>query len=222
MLYRFTSLRRTTEPAALAVSRSTAKSHLRVTGTDEDTLIDLYIAAAVQHVEDATGRSLINQGWTMKLDGFSPLTRSRMAALQISPSAVAAWSRQYGWSGDRIVLPRPPLTAVTAFTYLDADGVLQTVDPSIYTTDAASDPGMIRLDPDSLWPETDDTDPSVTIVYTAGFGAAETNIPAAIRQALLLLVGHFYENREASSSASLTPVPMAVDSLLSPFRVLQV
>ena len=195
MLYRFTSLRRTTEPAALAVSRTTAKAHLRVTHSGEDSLIDLYIGAAVRHVEDYTGRALVTQSWTMKLAGFC---------------------------GD-IILPRPPLASLTSFTYLDTDGASQAVSASLYTTDTASEPGAIRLNPDSDWPDTDDGENTVTVVYSCGYGASETSVPEAIRQAILLMVGHSYENREAVSVGGAVSVfPLAVDALLAPYRLVQV
>lgn len=56
------------------------------------------------------------------------------------------------------------------------------------------------------------------ITFTAGYGAP-ADVPAAIRQAMLLLIGHWYEHREAVSlGASPSALPMAVDALLAPYR----
>ncbi len=196
MLYSFTSLRRTTEPAALAVLLTTAKAHLRVSHSSEDTILGVYLGAAIRYVEEITGRALITQSWTLTLPGFS----------------------------DLIVLPRPPFTSLTTFTYLDEDSVSRTVSSSLYTSDTASDPGAIRRKPGSSWPTTDCTASCVTAVYAAGYGASETSVPDPIKQAILLLVGHFYENREAVSVGGSTPTeyPLAVDALLMPYRLLQV
>ena len=58
----------------------------------------------------------------------------------------------------------------------------------------------------------------VAITFTAGYGAA-ADVPAAIRQAMLLLVGQWYDNREAVTvGAAGSPMPMAVDALLAPYR----
>lgn len=56
------------------------------------------------------------------------------------------------------------------------------------------------------------------ITFTAGYGAP-ADVPAAIRQAMLLLIAHWYEHREAVSlGASPSALPMAVDALLAPYR----
>jgi uncharacterized phiE125 gp8 family phage protein len=55
----------------------------------------------------------------------------------------------------------------------------------------------------------------------AGFGDAAEDVPSAIRHAIKLLVGGWYENREESvigvSVASL-PVSLAAESLIAPYR----
>ena len=41
-----------------------------------------------------------------------------------------------------------------------------------------------------------------------------------VRTAMLLLVGHWHENREASiSGVSISTLPLAVDALLQPYRI---
>lgn len=49
----------------------------------------------------------------------------------------------------------------------------------------------------------------------ASFGGGQ--VPADIRLAVLLLVGHFVKNREASSTQQVISLPFGVSSLLSPF-----
>lgn len=41
----------------------------------------------------------------------------------------------------------------------------------------------------------------------------------AINQALALIVGHWYENRQAETSQSLTALPYGVEALLQPYRI---
>ncbi len=45
---------------------------------------------------------------------------------------------------------------------------------------------------------------------------------AAIELACLMLVGHFYQNRESTSEESLKVVPMGVTLLLDPYRVINI
>lgn len=194
MLYEFTSLRRTAEPATPAVSTSDAKAHLRVTHSDEDTLIGNIVDAAVRHVEDACGRALFTQTWTLKLDEF-PV-------------------------GD-IILPRPPVASVTSITYVDGDGATQTLSSGDYLSDLSSEPAAISPAYGTEWPTTREQRAAVTVVYVSGHTTTAA-IPKAIRQAILLLVGHFYENREASAATAMTELPMAVDALLAPYRMVQI
>lgn len=56
---------------------------------------------------------------------------------------------------------------------------------------------------------------SAVLTFTAGF----TTVPADLRQAIVMLVGHLYENREATSAVKLETVPMAVDTILARYRV---
>ena len=56
---------------------------------------------------------------------------------------------------------------------------------------------------------------SAAITFTAGYGAP-AEVPAAIRQAMLLLVTQWYEHRQVTGTG--TALPFAVDALLAPFR----
>lgn len=48
----------------------------------------------------------------------------------------------------------------------------------------------------------------------------ETPLPSPIKHAILLLIGHYYENREATIDKryEVVELPMAVASLLAPYR----
>ena len=74
--------------------------------------------------------------------------------------------------------------------YTDADGVTQTVPPGDYTLDTYSaEPWIV---PHAAWPATMSTINAVRVRWIAGAGC-----PEPLRQAILLLVAHFYANREA-------------------------
>jgi hypothetical protein len=64
---------------------------------------------------------------------------------------------------------------------------------------------------------------SVRIRYTAGYrsgGPDSLKIPEEIKQALKLLIGHFYENRESVVVGTVAnKVPFSAEALLYPFRV---
>jgi uncharacterized phiE125 gp8 family phage protein len=50
------------------------------------------------------------------------------------------------------------------------------------------------------------------------FGTAEDKVPAAIVQAIRMLVAHWYANREAVTTGSAAAIPMGVDMLIAPYR----
>ena len=43
-------------------------------------------------------------------------------------------------------------------------------------------------------------------------------LPSSVRHAILLLVGHFYANRESVSFASASVIPLAYEYLLQPYK----
>lgn len=116
---------------------------------------------------------------------------------------------------DEITLPQSPLRSVTSVTYIPPVGAAQTLASSVYAVDATSTPGRIVLATDQEWPETLDSVNAVTIEYQAGY----TTAPAPIKHAILLLVAHWYANREAVNVGNITSeLPMAVNALLTNFR----
>jgi uncharacterized phiE125 gp8 family phage protein len=187
----------TAAPAVEPVTQNEAKNHLRVDTSADDNLIDGLIAAARQWVEHYTRRALITQTWEASLDRF-PVSES-----------------------EPIVLPKTPLLSVGSISYLDLQGSTQTWAASNYQVDSVSEPARILPVEAADYPsEQDDTLNTVTITFDAGYGDAETDVPSAIRQAMLLLIGEMYERREQGSPQEINQVPFGVQALLGPYRVL--
>jgi uncharacterized phiE125 gp8 family phage protein len=60
---------------------------------------------------------------------------------------------------------------------------------------------------------------AVTIEFTAGYGAAASAVPAEIKQAMYLMIGHWYENRESVNVGNIVnELPFAAQALLEPFQ----
>jgi uncharacterized phiE125 gp8 family phage protein len=187
------SLKLITAPATNPVDSATVKAHLRVIGTSEDALIDLYTTAAtgaLDGVNGLLGRCLVTQTWEYVLDSFP------------SPE---------------IKIPLPPLQSITSIKYIDTAGAEQTLDSARYAVDTASDPGWVVVDEDG-WPDTSDTANAVTIRFVAGYGAA-ASVPAPLRSAILLHVGDLFENRQIGAEKQLF-VNDAYDRLTYPYRKL--
>lgn len=180
-----------TAPAVEPVSLTEAKLHCRVDVSTDDDLITALVQAAREIAEDISRRALITQIWKLILDEF-PDT-------------------------DEIKIPLPPLQSVTSITYKDQDGNASTFSSDDYIVNTDSEPGKVVLAYGSSWPSTTlYPTGAVTIQFTAGFGDASTDVPEKYRQAMLLLIGHFYENREAIATTGAVPkeIPFGVEALL--------
>jgi uncharacterized phiE125 gp8 family phage protein len=102
---------------------------------------------------------------------------------------------------------RPPLISVT------------TID-SVYTVDTESEPGRIYEAYNQQWPTIRGDRNSIEIIYKAGYGTAASDVPQNVKQAMLLLIGHWYENREPVIVGTIIRnMPLAVQSLLMQDRV---
>lgn len=160
------------EPATLAE----AKQHCRVDISDDDTLITGLISAARAYLEHAFGRAIAAQTIQLNLAEFPGASRQ-------NPRAA-------------IRIPRPPLASVTSVQYYDAAGTLTTLSAAEYQVDTLREPGELVVKPGGEWPETEeDRVGAVQVTYVAGVATAGA-IDARIKQATLMLVGHWYENRE--------------------------
>ena len=186
-------------PSIEPVSLDDAKGHLRVDVADEDGLIAGLIESARQWVEAFTHRKLLTQTWDLKMDAFP--------------------------CGE-IVLPFPPVSAVSSITYVDTSGTTQTWSASLYTTDLPSGPEAMpgRIVPvyGGYFPSTRCVPNAVTVRFVCGY-ADEAAVPMSIRQAMLLLVGHWFAHREnvvvGNVSNIISETPVTVQALLTPYYV---
>ena len=181
-------------PGVEPVTLAEAKLHLRVDAADDDTLIAALIVAARNQAESRTGRALVTQQWRLDLDRF-PV--------------------------DTIDLPMPPLQSVESITYLDHDGVRQTLAASEYTVISNETPGVVLPAYGKSWPSCRVAPGSVQISFTAGYGGAAVAVPQAIKQWMLLQVGHGFANRESVNVGNIVNEMPYVDALLDPYRVVR-
>lgn len=108
-----------------------------------------------------------------------------------------------------ITVPIWPVQSISSITYRDADGNEQTL--TDFDADTKGNPVTITPLPGAVFPQTDGTFNSVTVEFVAGFQF----MPRDLEQALLLLIGHWYENREAVNvGSSINEYPLAFDAIL--------
>lgn len=181
-------LRLVTPPTIEPVTLEEVKLHLRVDGTEEDSLISALITAARQKAEEYTKRAFITQSWELALDSVS----------------------------GKVYLPRPPIQTINKVT----------LDGEIIVTENYSLIGQ-----DVFYPKIplNAVNPAGLVIrYTSGYGSNATDVPQAIRQAILMLVAHMYEAREGEApqveyevqAKAGADIPPMVASLLRPYRVM--
>lgn len=174
----------TVTPAAVEpFTLSEIKSYLRVDSTDDDALITSLIAAGREWCETFTRRALISRVVDLVMDSF--------------PGVTAATPNR------ELFLPLGRATAVASITYTDADGVSQTLTGPTsspagteYQEDL-SDPygGLLVPAYDDDWPDTRGVLNAVKVRFTAGYGAASTDIPAQLLDAMRFRIASMYEAR---------------------------
>lgn len=183
-----------TAPASEPVTLAEAKLHCRVDLTDDDALITAHIVSAREEIERLTGMALITQ--TLEL-------------------VLPEWP-----CSDRVELPRPPLTSVTSVKYKDYTGSETTWDSANYIVGVDSVPGVLGLAWNAVWPSVVlyPVEP-IRIRYVAGFASAAA-VPQSLKQAMLLLIGHWYENREAGGDTvgEKSGIAFGVERLINSYR----
>ncbi len=179
-------------PAAEPVTLAQAKAHLRVEHDDDDDIIAALIAGSRIHVETQTRRALITQSWRLTRD---------------------VWPE----SGFVAVLP-VPLVALDAARVYRADGTMQAIDVAAFTLDSAASPARLGFTRGAL-PIPERPFAGIEIDVTCGYGDEGDDVPEPLRQAIRLLVAHWYENRGLVSE-EIAVLPQTVAALIAPYRVL--
>lgn len=166
---------------------SEVKLHLKVSVSTDDDLITALRNSAIEWVEQYTNRQIMPATWYLYKDTLV---------------------------GD-IELDWCPVTAVSSLKYYDTDNALQTLSTDYYDVDTASEPARICLAYGYDWPTVYERPNAVTIEFTAGYADA-ASVPAPITSALLLMIGHNYENRGDEGHRKY---PKAIYDLLDMYRL---
>lgn len=196
-----------TAPAVEPVSVAEAKLHCKIDSADEDAAVTLLIKAARRYCENYRRESFILTVWNLGLDRF-PRLRDRRGGCLTTPY----------FDRDAILLPVGPAISVTGILYADTAGDGQVFGD--YDVDLSSRPGRIRPEYGVSWPQTREQMNAVAVTFSAGYGAAGSNVPEHLREAMLLLIGHWYRNREAVNIGNITTeLPLGARDLLNVDRM---
>lgn len=147
------------------------------------------------------------------------ITAARQYAEEITGRAFLTQTLELtldGFEADTIELPRAPVASITSIGYLDTAGVSKTV--TSHVLDGRSRPPRLTPAYGESWPDTRGTPGCVAIRFVAG----EATAPEPVKQAILLMVGHWYEHREdaiAAPGITIASIPHGAHALLAPYRI---
>ena len=187
-------LRLKTAPTLTPVSLAEAKTHLRLDSsfTADDDYITTLINVATSAAENYTNLAIMEQSWYLDIDAFPDYFNLLKGTLRV--------------------------LTINSITYSDENNASQTLASSNYFADGSIKPARIYFAPDATIPSTYDKPNAVNVDFTLGFTAA-SQVPAPIKQAVLLMVGTYYETRQTVSDRTYKEIPQSAEFLLMPYRV---
>lgn len=205
-------------PERPPVTLDEAKAHMRVDYDDDDALIEGLVRAATEHLDGWTGilgRCLVEQTWRQDFDRFER----------------------------ELCLPLGPVISIVTVSWRNEAGQVSTVSPSLY--DLRTDAGgrsLVRFDNSYVFPMGLHESRAVAVSYRAGYVTIpevpavgpgpgdppdppgspavpeQSTVPDPLKVAILLLAGHWYQNREAAVPDAINVLPLAVGALVTPYR----
>lgn len=201
-----------TGPAIEPVTRAEVKSQLRLDVDDDNILIDSLIKTARIWAENYTGRMFIQRTLQQFLDSAYQADVPLWEGTRVGPY-------QTHFS-NYIELEPTPVSAVTSIRYFDDNDSASTWATSNYYVDTVGEPARVILRDGGSYPTDTRTLNSIEVNITAGYGTATTDVPEAIRMAILQYITFMYENRGEFDGSSHKP-PMIIQNLLNPYKVLR-
>ena len=159
-------------------------------------LIEAKAHLRVDHDEDDDSINLLIGAAVGHLDGWTGIL-GRCLATQ-------TWRQDYSCFAPVLRLPLEPAASITSIT---DDGEPVASESYSLATDAGG--SVVRF------AEGVSLTGAISVTFVAGY----EDVPAPIKAAILLMVGHWYQNREAVAvGVTVENLPMAVDALLAPYR----
>jgi uncharacterized phiE125 gp8 family phage protein len=157
-----------TRPTSEPLTLSEVKKHLEVSSTDDshDAQLSQMVIEAREQWERDTDSVMCYQSYRLKTDFID----------------------------DKFPLQKRPLHSITSIKYYDGNNTQQTLSTNVYQLDTARK--QIRLAYGQTLPSVIDRWDAWEVIYKCGYSADGSLVPAIAKRAMLLLIGHYFENRD--------------------------
>jgi uncharacterized phiE125 gp8 family phage protein len=173
------------------------KAHLRVgsgfgTDTLQDDVLRGFLRAAIAAIEARTGKMMLRREFSWNLTMWRDLSAQ--------------------------ALPVAPVQVITSLEMIMRDGAREVVANDLYWLEKDQARPKVRSVGACL--PSIPTAGCVVVNFEAGFGEVWADVPADLRQAVMLLAGHYYEYRN-ETSLSDGCMPFGVSSLIERYKVMR-
>jgi uncharacterized phiE125 gp8 family phage protein len=170
------------------ISLAEAKLQLKLDNSwqAEDSLLEMYIGAAINEAENYTATAINKASFLIKTSAFS-----NSYAIPLSPVQTINSIKYYNTAGT--------LTVLDAAKYELRP--LDKYQSEIYFKDFANIPAV-------------QTNNASAVIFEVTTGYESATLPMAIKQAIMIMISSFYENR----TDSVEVLPKASTNLLSKYR----
>jgi len=165
--------------------------------------LDILIAGAVRQCETFTGYALIERELELWLE---------------------SWWEPGVFRAGRLRLPRPVVSEIASIEYLDSAGDLQTWSEvtgwdSVLPGGQLAARAEVFLRDGQCYPVARCQPKSIVVTYTAGFGVEASDIPAGLKEGLLIWLAEAYERREeVTAGSSLPSNPIGAERCWLPWK----
>lgn len=186
----------------------------------DDAKLQLKLPVGVAHPEDALIESIVIPAMRQRAE----IATNR----QLTQVIYDLTLRDFGWADDWLELPKPPLVEVISISYVDATGILQTLNAATYGVYAPTGPkpprGRVTLAYGQTWPLPRAQVDAVTVRFLAGYSALPVPVigpalPALLKQAMLMDISTVYEYRENIVAGTVVAdVPRTAAAIYKSFK----
>ncbi|WP_420408300.1 head-tail connector protein [Hoeflea sp.] len=168
--------------------------HVKVETGDEQTaygdLVEAYLEAAIGRIESASGRCLFTRTMELTTDAF----------------------------GTALIIPVSPVISVASITYVDLDGVTQTLSSSTYSLINRLETPAIFPVHGAEFPKARDYPGSITVTLDAGYGEDVADIPSQLRMAVMQTVADWFRFGGNVATTSVMELPASARHACMNFR----